>query len=75
MSARPAGLIEEAQVSRVADRLFLMEGREANKVLKVRVLADLLDCLLVIQAQLVLDKHRPDNEPASLRRATRVRLL
>jgi hypothetical protein len=42
-----------------------MEVREANKVLKVRVLADLLDCLLIAKAQLVLDNHRPDDKPAT----------
>ena len=38
---------------RRCESLFLMKDLEADEVLEIRVLADLLDCLLVAQAQLV----------------------
>ena len=52
--------------------LFLMKGLEADKVLKIWVLADLLDGLLIAQAELMFDNHRPYYKPPVLRRTTGV---
>ena len=67
---RSAHAASDLHQQRWHKRYFALIPRQTDKELQIRILLDLLDRLLVTQAQLVLDDHRTDHQPCIFGRST-----
>ena len=71
-TAKDLGAHPPADINKQGRRkgLITVEGLEANKILKIRVLTDLLNGFFIAQAKFVFDNHSPDHKTPILRGTT-----